>query len=93
MIVGSPPSRTAMAELVVPRSIPIILLISITYTFLYGFPCRFTLHIMKSKCPIVKFYKPFLIPVTNTSYSDILSIGAGRMLLAYVGGIIGRTGK
>lgn len=34
----------------------------------------FTLHIMKSKCPIVKFYKPFLVHVTNMSYLDILSM-------------------
>ena len=43
---------------------------------MYGFPCIFTLHIMKSKCPIVKFYKPFLVHVTNMSYLDILSVTA-----------------
>lgn len=34
---------------------------------------------MKSKCPIVKFYKLFLASVTNMSYLDILS-----MTVAYV---------
>lgn len=29
---------------------------------------------MKSKCPIVKFYKLFLASVTNMSYLDILSM-------------------
>lgn len=44
----------------------------------------FTLHIMKSKCPIVKFYKPFLVHVTNMSYLDILSMTVGflRCVLA-----------
>ena len=46
---------------------------------MYGFPCIFTLHIMKSKCPIVKFYKPFLAHVTNMSYLDILSMTMGFM--------------